>query len=53
MDLKIKTHSIDEYNSRLEEFVQILDIWRDEEIGRNYEIEEDLESLNFKIKVHD
>jgi len=52
MEYKVKTTSVDEYGSRLEEFRTMLNIWRDRKEGRNYSIEENVEKLNFKIKVY-
>ena len=47
----VKTKSVEEYTDRLSEFEELLNMWRTNQNGRDYEIEEDVENLKFKIKA--
>ena len=50
-EFKVKCRTVEEYNDRLKEFTSLLDKWTDNEEGRYFAIDGDLESLTFKIKA--
>jgi hypothetical protein len=50
-EFKVKCRTVEEYNDRLKEFTNLLDRWTDNEKGRYFTIDGNLENLTFKIKA--